>query len=134
MKCHPLDEIYFMSSVATSEQTVMVGITLSTTNSVPTEALVHPKAYRVRMTQTRFETFNVPAMNMATQTVIYVSGHTTDIVMDSGDGVPIYEGYTLHHALLRLAGRDLTVYLMKNPLSEGTLSPKPQRGRLFQMS
>jgi len=57
-------------------------------------------------------TCKVPAMYMATQTVPFVSRHTTDIVMDSGDGVPIYGGYTLRHAILRLAGRDLSEYAM----------------------
>merc|ERR1712098_89989 len=52
-----------------------------------TEAPLNPKANREKMTQIMFETFNVP----------------------------VYEGYALPHAIMRLdlAGRDLTDYLMK---------------------
>eukprot|EP00172_Hildenbrandia_rubra_P001539 Plantae.Rhodophyta-Hildenbrandia_rubra.ctg21027.p2 GENE.Plantae.Rhodophyta-Hildenbrandia_rubra.ctg21027~~Plantae.Rhodophyta-Hildenbrandia_rubra.ctg21027.p2 ORF type:complete len:296 (-),score=40.09 Plantae.Rhodophyta-Hildenbrandia_rubra.ctg21027:1993-2754(-) len=74
-----------------------------------------------------FESFSIPAFYVAIQAVLslYASGRTSGIVIDSGDGVthtvPIYEGYSLPHAVLRidLAGRDLTGWLAKLLMQRG---------------
>ena len=86
-----------------------------------TEAPLNPKANREKMLQIMFETFDVPAVYIATQAILalYANERTTGIVLDIGHGVchavPIYQGYALPHSIIRfdLSGRDLTDYLMR---------------------
>ncbi|CAO1622824.1 unnamed protein product [Parajaminaea phylloscopi] len=84
-----------------------------------TEAPLNPRTNRETAAQIFFETFNVPALFTSVQAVLslYSSGRTTGLVLDSGDGVthsvPVFEGFSLPHAIRRidLAGRDVTEQL-----------------------
>ena len=86
-----------------------------------TEAPLNPKGNREKMCSIMFESFNVPALYVGIQAILslYSSGRTTGLVLDIGDGVshtvPIFDGYSLPHAIMRLnkAGRDITEYLVK---------------------
>ncbi|KAI6137979.1 hypothetical protein BKA82DRAFT_4333667 [Pisolithus tinctorius] len=53
------------------------------------EAPFNPKVNHQKMTQIMFKTFNMPAFYVAIQAVLllHASGHTTGIIMDSGDHV-----------------------------------------------
>ncbi|KAF1775321.1 hypothetical protein JG687_00005091 [Phytophthora cactorum] len=84
-----------------------------------TEAPLNPVANRQRAGEVFFEAFNVPSLFVSPQAVLslYASGRTTGVVLDVGDGVahvvPVYEGFTLPHAITRMdiAGRDVTGHL-----------------------
>jgi centractin len=84
-----------------------------------TEAPINPKKNRGKAGEIFFETFAVPALYVQNQAILslYASGRTTGVVLDSGDGVtcsvPVYEGFTIPHAIQRIdvAGRDVTEHL-----------------------
>eukprot|EP01112_Ceratiomyxa_fruticulosa_P007320 TRINITY_DN1898_c0_g1_i1.p1 TRINITY_DN1898_c0_g1~~TRINITY_DN1898_c0_g1_i1.p1 ORF type:complete len:390 (-),score=61.76 TRINITY_DN1898_c0_g1_i1:115-1284(-) len=84
-----------------------------------TEAPLNPRRNREKAAEVFFETFNVPALFVSMQAVLslYASGRTTGVVLDAGDGVthsvPIYEGFAMPHAIIRIdvAGRDITTHL-----------------------
>jgi len=88
---------------------------------VITEAPMNPRKNREKIMELLFEKFDVPASYVVLQAVmsLYSYGRTTGMVVDSGDGVthtvPIYEGYSMPHAIQRvdLAGRDLSEYMQK---------------------
>lgn len=73
-----------------------------------TEAPLNPKRNRERIAEIFFERFGAPALYVELQAVLalYAAGRTSGCVLDIGDGVahcvPIYEGFSLSHAIDRL--------------------------------
>jgi len=84
-----------------------------------TEPPLNPHKNREKMTQIMFEQFQVQGMYVSIQAVLslYAVGRTSGLVFDAGDGVshtvPVFEGYPLPHAIMRLdvAGRDINEHL-----------------------
>ena len=94
----------------------------------PTEQPVHiaetskpAKGSREKTMEIMFEDFSVPAFYVSMQSVLslFASGKTIGLVLDSGEGVtsmvPIYEAYSMNHAItnMKVAGKDLTAYILK---------------------
>ncbi|XP_006862931.1 PREDICTED: actin-related protein T1-like [Chrysochloris asiatica] len=95
-----------------------------------TETSLNPRQIREKTAEVMFETFNVPAFYLSNHAVLalYASACVTGLVVDSGDGVtctvPVFEGYSLPHAVSKLyvAGRDLTEHLSRLLLASGHTS------------
>lgn len=86
-----------------------------------TEPPLNPKQNKAQTAQIMFEKFGCAGLHLGMQPVLalYATGTTTGTVVDCGEGVthvvPIYEGFSLPHAVRRLevAGGELTDYLTK---------------------
>ncbi|KAM7100347.1 actin-related protein T2 [Molossus nigricans] len=96
-----------------------LGVRASERPVLMTEPSLNPRETREKTAEVMFEKFQVPAFYLSDQAVLalYSSACVTGLVVDSGDGVtctvPIFEGYSLPHAVTKLyvAGRDITEHL-----------------------
>ncbi|XP_069893270.1 actin-related protein T2 [Dipodomys merriami] len=96
-----------------------------------TEPSLNPRENREKMAEMVFESFQVPAFYLSDQAVLalYASACVTGLVVDSGDGVtctvPIFEGYSLPHAVSKLyvGGKDITESLTRLLLASGRTFP-----------
>ncbi|XP_032158407.1 actin-related protein T2 [Mustela erminea] len=108
-----------------------LGVKASDRPVLMTEPSLNPREAREKMATMMFENFNVPAFYLSDQAVLalYASACVTGLVVDSGDGVtctvPIFEGYSLPHAVTKLyvAGRDITEHLTRLLLASGRPFP-----------
>ncbi|XP_065744704.1 actin-related protein T2 [Phocoena phocoena] len=108
-----------------------LGVKASDRPVLMTERSLNPRETREKMAEVMFESFDVPAFYLSDQAVLalYASACITGLVVDSGDGVtctvPIFEGYSLPHAITKLyvAGRDITEHLTRLLLASGRTFP-----------
>ncbi|XP_008850879.1 actin-related protein T2 [Nannospalax galili] len=98
-----------------------------------TEPSLNPRENREKTAEVVFESFDAPAFYLSDQAVLalYASACITGLVVDSGHGVtctvPIFEGYSLPHAVSKLyvAGKDITELLTRLLLASGRAFPCP---------
>ncbi|XP_072904658.1 actin-like protein 7B [Hemitrygon akajei] len=87
-----------------------------------------PATNREKMAEILFETFSIPAMHVAYQSVLslYSYGRTTGLVVECGHGVthavPVHEGYNMPYETRRAeyGGADLNDYLLRLLNEAGT--------------
>lgn len=104
-----------------------------------TESPLNKKENRAKLAETLFETFNVEKLHIANSAMLglYSYGKTNGIVLDSGYSlttcVPVYEGYPLPHASIKLnlGGEDLSEALLSMLYDNINSSFKGIKGRLL---
>jgi actin len=104
-----------------------------------TESPLNSKENRAKLTETLFETFNIEKLHIANSAMLglYSYGKTSGIVLDSGYGlttcVPVYEGYPLPHASVKLnfAGENLSDALLNMISNSLDKNFKGIKGRLL---
>jgi actin len=104
-----------------------------------TEPPLNPKETRAKLAETLFETFNIERIHIANSGMLglYSYGKTSGLVLDSGYGltscVPVYEGYPLPHASLKmnLAGENLSEILLSMIHTQVGKGFKGIKGRLL---
>jgi actin, other eukaryote len=109
--------IFFNQLMADSNQSKILVI----------EPPLNKRAYREKVTEVMFETFNCSGFYLANSSVmsLFATGRTTGIVIESGlnetNVVPIYEGYALPQATLKLpiGGEEITNFLITNLKNSG---------------
>eukprot|EP00730_Choanoeca_flexa_P009480 TRINITY_DN12654_c2_g7_i2.p1 TRINITY_DN12654_c2_g7~~TRINITY_DN12654_c2_g7_i2.p1 ORF type:complete len:385 (+),score=82.53 TRINITY_DN12654_c2_g7_i2:102-1256(+) len=105
------------------------------------EPCLNPLANREKMTQIMFETFDTPAMYVASQAILscYATGRITGLVLDVGgdvtQAIPVYDSQDLHlpsrmltNRLDNMAGQALTDHILKMLYERGyAFSTKAER-------
>ena len=101
------------------------------------EAANNLKENRQKLIEFMFETFEIAGFYLSSQAFLTLctEGSTTGMVLGSGEGVtqfvPIYEGYTIPQAIIRLnlGGGDVNNYLEKIIFKEGEHPSIPEQKR-----
>ena len=86
-----------------------------------TESPLSSKENKQKLSEILFETFNVQKIHIANSSMLglYAYGKTSGLVVDSGfnitSSVPLYEGFPLHHASIKLnyGGEDISKSLLE---------------------
>lgn len=113
-------------------------------NVLMTDSPFNPKEKRCRMAEIMFEHFKVKSlavMNTAALSM-YSTGRVSGLIVECGEGisytVPVFEGYALPHAQIKMevAGQDITGQLIQSLEADGKSAkdhPHVVRGLKEQM-